>query len=600
MKDFISGYSIAIKNNGEKERAEMLSQIVRSRLGIDIPTEKYDKDKMQIIVFDSDFELSLSAPQYGFCVRKDKIILGVGAFVNFETVCDAFVLSEKAEDKIFTATEKYFAPQKHTLKALDAKSDEMIKKVLSTENTDISGIDGTVYYISEKSGDDSNDGKSSESAWKSAERMQNVELKYGDAVLFERGGLYRVRTKLCDGVTYGSYGEGEKPIICGSERDYSKGDLWERLDGEKHIWKLSTSLVDPGIIVYNAHTRDVSSYGETTGTRILDTEAESGFEALKRAEDLSFYWGTPETTHETFNQYAEGYSLFIKSVKDPNTDFCDIEIGEDIPIFAVGSGKGIKINNLCFKFGGGHAVSGAVNVTDLTVTDCVFCWIGGSLLWKDTRYGNAIEIFGACDGYVTRNNWIYEIYDTGITFQYHWKEGEAHMNNITISDNIIERSYWLLEWWLSPDVKGLPCSSENILIENNFLKFGFKSWGTVQHGIHIDDFGRMVSWGAGIASGSLGDSVKNVIIRNNIMDRSFVDGYDNLMTRLLNYYSGGSTASVEWTDNIFIQLDNQFFGRISTDEGSEFYMADEESIEKALSKIPHINGSKVCVIKTDN
>lgn len=601
MKELICTYSIGIKNECEKGRAEILSNAVNSECGMKLLVEEYDEAKRQIVVFDRDFELSLDPAQYGFCVRGNKIILGVGAFIDFERLCRELLSLQKCDGRIFTADERYFSLKKHTLKSLNARSDEMIRKVLSTDNTDVSEIGGTVYYISESFGDDSNDGKSAQNAWRTTVHIENgVRLECGDAVLFERGGLYRTHMSLRDGVTYGSYGKGEKPIICGSKRDYSKGDLWECFDSKKHIWRLSVPLIDPGIVVFNAHTRYVSCYGETTGTRILDTEDEAGFKALEKADDLSFYWGTPETDHETFNQYAEGYSLFIKSVKDPNTDFCDIEIGEDIAIFNVGSGNNVTVNNLCFKFGGGHAVSGAVKVTDLTVTDCVFCWIGGSLLWKDTRYGNAIEIFGGCDGYITENNWIYEIYDTGITFQYHWKDGSSHMNDVIIRNNIIERCYWLLEWWLSPDVEGLPCSSENILVENNFLKYGFKSWGTIQHGIHTDDMGRTVSWGSGIVSGKLGDSVKNVIIRNNIMDRSFVDGYEGLMTRLLNYYSGGTSKEIKWTDNTFVQLDSQFFGRISTDDGAAFYTADEENIDAALSKIPHISGSKICIVGSGN
>jgi hypothetical protein len=33
----------------------------------------------------------------------------------------------------------------------------------------------------------------------------------------------------------------------------------------------------------------------------------------------------------------------------------------------------------------------------------------------DTRFGNGIEIFGACDGFTAENNYVYQCYDTGIT-----------------------------------------------------------------------------------------------------------------------------------------------------------------------------------------
>ena len=597
MSNNLSPYALGIKGEQDVKKAELLQKIICEKQGITLETEAFDENKKQI-VFSENFALTLAPAQYGWRIKENKIELANGAFIDFETVAREFAEQTELSDKIITAPERYFELKDHTLAALNAKSDEMIKKILAADNTDISGIKGNIYYVSEKRGNDANSGLSADDAWRTLEAVSKAELKHGDAVLFERGGLYRTGLGTVSGVTYGSYGEGDKPILCGSSRNYANGNLWELYDAENHIWKLTVPVLDPGIIVYNAHTRDIDCYGEITGRRILDKEEISGFEALKSAEDLCFYWGTPETVLETFDHRSKDYPVFIKSVKDPNTDFCDIEIGEDIPIFYIGSNSDITVDNLCFKFCGGHAIRGYLKVENLTVTNCVFAWIGGSLLWKSTRYGNAIEIFGGCDGYVTKNNWIYEIYDTGITFQYHFKDGEPHMNNITISDNVIERSYWLLEWWLSPDVKGAPCSSKNILIENNFLKFGFKSWGTVQHGLHTDDLGRTCSWGAGIAAGGLGDTAENIVIKNNIMDRSYVDGYDHVMTRHLNYYSGGSAACTEWIDNTFIQLDNQFFGRISTDEGAVFYPADKENVDIALSKIPVMSGTKICLIKT--
>lgn len=597
MSNVFNSYTLGIKGEQDSKTAKLIQKIICEKQDLTLDIEAFDESKDQI-VFSDDLALTLAPAQYGWRKNGKTIEIANGAFIDLETVINEFAEQTDLSDKIITAPERYFDLKDHTLAALNAKSDEMIKKVLATDNTDISGIKGNIYYVSEKHGNDANSGLSKNDAWQTLEAVGKAELKHGDAVIFERGGLYRTNICNVSGVTYGSYGEGEKPIICGSRTNFAKGNLWTLIDKENHIWKLSMLLVDPGIIVYNAHTRDVSCYGETTGRRILDSEETPGFEALKEAEDLCFYWGTPETVFDTFDHRSNEYSLFIKSVKDPNTDFCDIEIGEDIPNFRVGTSSDVTIDNLCFKFCGGHAVSGHNNVKNLTVTNCVFAWIGGSLLWKSTRYGNAIEIFGGCDGYVTKNNWIYEIYDTGITFQYHFKDGDPHMDNIVISDNVIERSYWLLEWWLSPDVKGAPCSSKNILIENNFLKFGFKSWGTVQHGLHVDDLGRTCSWGAGIAAGGLGDTAENIVIKNNIMDRSYVDGYDHVMTRHLNYFSGGSAACTEWIDNTFIQLDNQFFARISTDEGAAFYPADKENIDIALSKIPVMSGTKVCLIKT--
>ena len=67
---------------------------------------------------------------------------------------------------------------------------------------------------------------------------------------------------------------------------------------------------------------------------------------------------------------------------------------------------------------------------DLTVQNCEFYWIGGSIqnriqnsalgtstVTYDERYGNAIEVYGTCDGFIARNNYIYQVFDAGITVQ---------------------------------------------------------------------------------------------------------------------------------------------------------------------------------------
>lgn len=45
---------------------------------------------------------------------------------------------------------------------------------------------------------------------------KNGRLKSGDAVFFERGGLWRGYLDCAEGVTYSAYGQGEKPRIYGS------------------------------------------------------------------------------------------------------------------------------------------------------------------------------------------------------------------------------------------------------------------------------------------------------------------------------------------------------------------------------------------------
>lgn len=70
---------------------------------------------------------------------------------------------------------------------------------------------GTAYYVSNQ-GDDGNDGLSPETAWATLARVNQASLAYGDAVFFERGGVWRnttVETK--EGSPTPPTGRGQSP-----------------------------------------------------------------------------------------------------------------------------------------------------------------------------------------------------------------------------------------------------------------------------------------------------------------------------------------------------------------------------------------------------
>ncbi len=82
----------------------------------------------------------------------------------------------------------------------------------------------TVYYVS-PSGDDSNNGTTQTTAWRSIDRVNQLafSLQPGDQVLFKRDGVYRGEVIIgsngtaAQPVTFGAYGTGNLPVIKGSE-----------------------------------------------------------------------------------------------------------------------------------------------------------------------------------------------------------------------------------------------------------------------------------------------------------------------------------------------------------------------------------------------
>ena len=144
----------------------------------------------------------------------------------------------------------------------DEKAEQRRQEILAMPDTVKPSETGKTYYISYK-GNDQNDGLSAEKAWRSSARLGMVAdtLNEGDVVLFERGGLYRGAFVLTSGVTYGAYGEGCKPNIYGSQRDYAFPELWTA-SKEEGVWEMRVdNLNDIGNIVFN--------HGEKCGTKKL-------------------------------------------------------------------------------------------------------------------------------------------------------------------------------------------------------------------------------------------------------------------------------------------------------------------------------------------
>ncbi|MBQ9430256.1 MAG: right-handed parallel beta-helix repeat-containing protein [Kiritimatiellae bacterium] len=90
-----------------------------------------------------------------------------------------------------------------------------------------------VFYVDSAGGSDMADGKSPAAAWQTLNRVNREPLLPGDAVLFRRGGLWRGQLSPRSGekrecITYGAYGEGDKPIIQQSVEKNAPED-WEEV-----------------------------------------------------------------------------------------------------------------------------------------------------------------------------------------------------------------------------------------------------------------------------------------------------------------------------------------------------------------------------------
>ena len=379
------------------------------------------------------------------------------------------------------------------LRGVDVITEQMKKDILNTPNTaDIYGDKiKEAYYISEKNGNDDNDGKSPETAVKTIAGL-NKKLRFpraGTAFLFERGGVYRGTISVgVNGIILGSYGEGPKPIIMQSKKNYADPNLWVETNWP-NVYKCTESLYNVGVIGFDHDLQDYSeeTYNETYGWIMnVDLFDFSGVQDMNK--DLQFY--SVLTNDRTTGGAVKQNDLYVYSTEgNPGSRFKSIEIGENVAIVS-GKGNDVIIDNISFKFTGGHGMGGAGGCKNRTVTNCIYSWIGGSILslsfgnsGKPVNYGNAIEIYGSCDGYLVENNWIYQIYDTAVTHQF--SDGSAcTQEGVRYLGNLMEYCFWGIEFYNSPGDGTTPAApaatkyTRDVISAYNVLNESGYGWGS--------------------------------------------------------------------------------------------------------------------------
>ena len=357
-------------------------------------------------------------------------------------------------------------------------TDRRIAEIRATPNMEIPA-GAECRYLSEK-GDDNLDGKTPATAWRTTARLDREKLPKGAFVLFERGGLFRGGLKASEGVTYTAYGKGAKPRIYSSPENGADPAKWEKTDVE-NVWRYKIGKADVGTIVFNdgeAHAikilpvyNDDGTFTQQYGGRPFN----NGYKDL--AEDLHFWHDYSEKTD--FKPFATGSGyLYLYSKQNPGERFKSIEFNVRKHGIAVGGSNNVHVDNLCIKYVGSHGI-GAGTVNGLRVTNCEFGWIGGSIQaerifgrkWA-VRYGNAVEIYGGCEGYTVENCYVYQVYDAGLTQQINVGKLEElrDQKGVRYARNVIENCNYSIEYFLAlRSFRENPSRMEGFVIEDNLM-----------------------------------------------------------------------------------------------------------------------------------
>lgn len=431
--------------------------------------------------------------------------------------------------------------------ALRKATDDRIAEIENTPNLTIPA-GAKVYYVS-PNGNDSNNGTSPASAWKTIEKVNSASLESGSYVCFERGGVWRHAALTTQaGVTYTAYGTGEKPIFRGSPEDGANASKWKKASGAANVWYYegSDAWGDVGTLVFNGgESCAVKIVRRWEGSDVLNfTEGgtfNNGYKDLKT--DLSFYHDKDGTG-----------LLYLYSAENPGTRFDSIEFNVYGNLISVNKTYYVTITNLAFEYGGSHGIgANGQTLKNLTVRDCTFRWIGGSVHRKssaasttwETRFGNGVEIYGGCENYTVENCCFHQIYDAAMTHQ--WSGvGDTTYNavNTRYVNNVVENAVYSVEYFYSDCKESNPSVMDGLLIEGNYFwnsAYGFCE----QRPIWDRGFGAHIK---GRSSGS-GNRARNYVIRNNY----FIDCKDRMVQITSNLYNpDGSDSMPTFSGNVFV------------------------------------------------
>lgn len=402
-------------------------------------------------------------------------------------------------------------------------------------------VSGNIYYVSE-SGSDSNDGLSELKPLKTLYGVSGLSLNAGDAVLFERGGVYRTSKKYTDGssfilksgVSYGAYGKGQKPVINGSFENYAERKWRKYAD---NIWYISISNIsaDPGVL----RVTTTKNYSYTGCVK-------ESIDALAREWDFC----RDGTNLYMYCQYGEPTNLLNA-----------IEIGFGFDMFKIDNANNITIENLTFTCGGRHAVGASNGAASVTVRGCEFSYIGGSLMSGSdgTRLGNAVEFLGGSSDILVEKCKFSDIYDSGVTFQ----GLSAKVNGFTARSNVFDKcGLASFEYWL-----GTAGYAENITVEDNYMSNAGGGFGGIgKRSINAKYVSHIRADGA--------NRISNFIIRSNVLD-SAADGA--CLAALCCYKSSGGSLPTLFR-NIYIRKSGEWLLSVKTESAADAAVFSADAI----------------------
>ena len=493
------------------------------------------------------------------------------------------------------------------LRLLDAEADA---RRASIRNHADPARTGRIFYVA-ASGDDRADGQSPGTAWRTLARASAAALAPGDSVLLRRGDIFRGNIICKSGVTYGAFGEGEKPRLYSHECDLADPSLWELYDEKSNIWRLVTPILDVGTLWLDGGRevayKHIPSYTREGRFAVRDEPTRAFVITRELTHDLDFYWhfdaimttrpyGGEDFPIPEVGDRSLG-TLYLRSNRgNPGYAFASIEAAVRRTAVVVGGCDGVRVDNLAILYYGWHGVAAVgERVRGLTVTNCEIGCIGGvihSYYGCDPNYpeggrgtigrlGNAVEIYGGCDDYLVENCYIHDCYDAGITHQVTTNGRHLYMTGIVYKNNLIERCVYGIEYFLDMTEGDTESYMDGVLIEGNMIRHSGEGWGQQRHNTHTP---------AHIKGWSFANAARNFVIRNNVFDRAG--------RRSLHLVASASASCPVMEGNTYVQYEGGLLGKRGGREcGEPADIVFDGGIEDAIKTVFGDTEAKVYTVK---
>ena len=344
---------------------------------------------------------------------------------------------------------------------------------------------GTAYYFS-SDGDDSNDGLTPETAWRSVDKLLEVlnwgnVLKSGDAVFLRRGDTFRLPEWALDigveGVTISAYGEGEKPILTASSESGLGDEKWklvyEDASGKK-IWQFYRDIRDTSMVVLNdgqgIAKRVYEFYGDNGYVSCVEDgwwmHDENGVILLDKllsvedslTEDLTFI-SRPERygADSNYNDAGTG-PLYLRCDKgNPGLIFRSVEFTELQPWAVVCvRASHVVLDNISLRGNANSFIKAHTgseeyhwsDITDTMIQNCEFTYGGGGVYEYESRSDGNHIIVAQGDGIYTvvknttiRNNYFHDNMASTATYEWALDDERTSGGYYHVLDNVMVNTH---------------------------------------------------------------------------------------------------------------------------------------------------------------